>query len=125
MIELRIAADTPDQMASMLSILSPGAKILSHVEKLDVAKDEIATNDQDEEKIAAKAEEDSSIQPEETTNEVVFSIDDIRAALAKVNEAHGLLKAKELMGRFGVSRVSDLSKEQYGAFLTAAGEMAG
>jgi len=48
------------------------------------------------------------------------TIEQVRAALARINETHGILKAKELLTMHGASRISELKPEQYGSFVAAA-----
>ena len=83
------------------------------------------TVESDEKQNTVETDEEASVQLQTTEpTDAKPLIDDIRAALAKVSKAHDLMKAKELLKTFGVSRVSDLPEEQYSAFLKAAEGMA-
>lgn len=56
---------------------------------------------------------------EKPTAQAVISEDDARNALASVNDAHGIGKAREVIVGFGVQRFSELPKEKYAAFISA------
>jgi len=102
MIELKIQVDTPEQLAVMLGQLTE----VKAAEQIPVQQTE-----------AVK----STKSPEPEKLEI--TLETVRAALTQVSEKHDLLKAKELLGQFGVKRISDLKAEQYPAFMQAAGEV--
>ncbi len=114
MIEMRLMADTPQQMATMLTMLSPAAQLMLQPVTSSAANDDSDTTESSD---TPTADPSPSAEGEEHT------VDDIRSALAKVSENHDLMKARELLNQFGVARVSDLPAEQYSAFMDAAGEL--
>lgn len=47
----------------------------------------------------------------------VHSIEDVRAALARLNEAKGIATAKGVLAKFGAARISEVKAEDYSAFV--------
>ena len=105
MIELHLKADTPEQLDDYLkffqSKVSTDSKPI-HAADVGNTTDTVVVQEQ---------------QTEPPTQE------QLRDALVKVSEKHGLVKAKELVKRFGASRVSDLPKTDYIKFSQAIDEV--
>lgn len=57
----------------------------------------------------------------EETEEVSATIEEVRAALAKLSKSKGKERAKEILSKFGVSKVTELAPEQYGAVMKEIG----
>jgi hypothetical protein len=51
--------------------------------------------------------------------ETAFTTDDLRKALAAVNEKKGLAFARELLVKFGAGRVSEVKEDQYAEVIAA------
>lgn len=49
------------------------------------------------------------------------SLDDVRAALKKLNDSEGMNACRDVMARFGVNRVSELDGGQYAEFVAKCG----
>lgn len=57
----------------------------------------------------------------EETEEVTHTIEEVRSALSKLGKAKGKEAAKAILTKFGVSKVTELKAEQYGAVLKEVG----
>jgi hypothetical protein len=123
MVELHISADTPEQMASMLGFLNPATMVMMEMEAPSTTKSAPSSNNPSNNPDPEASDDEAIASPKTSSDTNEPTIDDIRTALAKVNEVHDLMKAKELLNRFDVARVSDLPVEKYGTFLIAAGEV--
>lgn len=51
-----------------------------------------------------------------------ISLDDIKAALAKVRDTKGMEPARNLLGEFNAKKLSELSSDDYAAFLVKAAQ---
>lgn len=51
------------------------------------------------------------------------TVDDVRAAISRVNEKFGLVPARKVLNRFGVKRIPELKPEQYAAFVEACSKV--
>ena len=71
-------------------------------------------------KIAPEEFEDMPSAAEET-EEVSHTIEEVRSALSKLGKAKGKEAAKAILTKFGVSKVTELKAEQYGAVLKEVG----
>ena len=57
----------------------------------------------------------------EEAEEVSHTIEEVRSALSKLGKAKGKEAAKAILTKFGVSKVTELKAEQYGAVLKEVG----
>ena len=103
MIELHLTADTPEQLVSLMTCFQ--SNIQTEPVTVDLPKGNTIT----EAKVTPKQEIPTKSQ--------------VRDALMKVNEKHGLVKAEELLKVFGVSRLSDLAETDYVQFLDNVNEV--
>lgn len=46
-----------------------------------------------------------------------YTADDVRAALAKVNEKHGMDKCRAVLAEFAHERISEVAVAEYAAFV--------
>ncbi|MBF0421091.1 MAG: hypothetical protein HQL78_13120 [Magnetococcales bacterium] len=137
MLELRIIADTPNQMASMLSLLNsrtnsafgtfnpePPIADFADITTLepDVSSESTDVTVEEATTPTVNIIEDDVPSPG-TPEELVYTIDDVRDALTKINNTHGLQKAKEFMEQFGVARIKDCPQEKYAEVIAAAREL--
>ena len=60
--------------------------------------------------------------PEPTASETGPSIEEVRAAIAKVSRKHGTERAKAILRKFGAENLSALAQEHYAAALKEAEE---
>lgn len=88
------------------------------------------TDDQAETEAADQAEAETAeavaeAEPEETDteDETVYSLEEVREALAALNKAGKRAEVKELLLSFGADRLSKIPKEQYGEVMAKAGEL--
>lgn len=72
------------------------------------------------EKITPEEFEDMP-SPAEETEEVSHTVEEVRSALSKLGKAKGKEAAKAILTKFGVSKVTELKAEQYGAVLKEVG----
>lgn len=61
-------------------------------------------------------------QPEAPAPEPGISIEDVRAAIAKVSRKHGTERAKAILRKFGAENLSALAQEHYAAAMKEAEE---
>ena len=99
--------------ASALSSASPTTGELAVNETVVEAQDPI--------------EQSSAVPPVATTTVDVkpATMDEVRHALAEVNSKHGLETAKEALAQFDAARVSELSPDNYGAFVAHCNSLIG
>lgn len=125
MLELRITVETPEQMAGLLTKLGAVGGIAPHPGQAPSTPD---TDEPANVNIDAADEKQPATEKAQpaptTTDEPALTVDDIRDALVKINNAQGLDAAKAFMDRFGVVRVSDVPEDRYAEFITAAREQA-
>jgi hypothetical protein len=68
-----------------------------------------------------KAKKEKEVVVETSTVEEVktYTKQDITNACQELSEAKGLDKAREVLGKFGAKRISEIKEEDYGAFINA------
>jgi len=60
---------------------------------------------------------------EETPAAPAIKLEDVRTVLAEISRSGKTAQMKELLGRFGASKLSDVKPEDYAALLAAAKEV--
>lgn len=60
------------------------------------------------------------VKEPEADEQQSYSVEDVRAAFAKVGKKYGAAKAKELLQQFNVTRVTDLEPKNYAEAVAAA-----
>jgi hypothetical protein len=68
-----------------------------------------------EEKVPPVTEETPAVPP--------IKLEDVRTILAEISRSGKTVQMKELLGRFGASKLSDVNPEDYAALLAAAKEV--
>lgn len=87
------------------------------------AKQEETAPEPKEEAEEEAKEADPEAQVEETTpDEKKPGYQDARAALLKVNSKCGPAKVKEILGRFGCQRITEVQEDSYAEFVNACEE---
>lgn len=69
------------------------------------------------------AEEKVPPVTEETPAALTIKLEDVRTILAEISRSGKTAQMKELLGRFGASKLSDVNPEDYAALLAAAKEV--
>ena len=69
------------------------------------------------------AEEKVPPVTEETPAALPIKLEDVRTILAEISRSGKTAQMKELLGRFGASKLSDVKQEDYAALLAAAKEV--
>jgi hypothetical protein len=72
-----------------------------------------------------QATADEKVPPvtEETPAAPAIKLEDVRTVLAEISRSGKTAQMKELLGRFGASKLSDVKQEDYAALLAAAKEV--
>jgi hypothetical protein len=72
-----------------------------------------------------KEEETENVEPvaEETPATPAIKLEDVRTVLAEISRSGKTAQMKELLGRFGAAKLSDVKAEDYPALLEAAKEV--
>ena len=68
-------------------------------------------------------DEDVSPVAEETPASPSIKLEDVRTVLAEISRSGKTAQMKELLGRFGAAKLSDVKAEDYPALLEAAKEV--
>lgn len=68
-------------------------------------------------------DEDASPVAEETPASPSIKLEDVRTVLAEISRSGKTAQMKELLGRFGAAKLSDVKAEDYPALLEAAKEV--
>lgn len=82
------------------------------------AKEQVKTETIEESCENAQSKE--VIKEPEADEQPSYSVEDVRAAFAKVGKKYGAAKAKELLQQFNVTRVTDLEPKNYAEAVAAA-----
>lgn len=72
---------------------------------------------------AADTEEADTADEDKAVDEKVYSLEEVREALAVLNKAGKRAEVKELLASFGAGKLSEIPKEQYGEVMAKAGEL--
>lgn len=67
--------------------------------------------------------DDSPLEEEVSAAPVTYTREQVTAVLTEFNAKHGLEEARKLLARFSAARLSELSEDQYSAFVKAASEV--
>lgn len=119
MIELNLKAQTTIEMASLLQFFQPSLQAL-HGSVVPSRINVITPNH------VADSEQKDAKSPTTTGTKVDESkptLDDVRKVLVQINEKYGIDKARSILQKFGVNRVSDLKESTYVDFINSAKEM--
>lgn len=70
-----------------------------------------------------KAKAEAPEETETVQEETAYTLEEVRAKLAQLQKAGKRAEVKELLGSFGVAKLSELPAEKYAVLMVKAGEL--